>query len=155
MVIKQVPEQPWAEFRGFVHDKSLNALTQYNTSAAFPQLVQHKQAYSDAVQAFFQDKVRDVLTGHDSYVIDFIVLDTDTADRWQIFVIELNPFYTGAGTGCFSWKHDRELFLHGPYECRIIEQTPEDAADFLPVKWKKYIDRCIEGHHSKQKCVLM
>lgn len=66
---------------------------------------------------------------HSSYVIDFYLASDNS-----IKIVELNPFvrlngstpsnhpqHIGAGACLFSWKENRDLFLNGPFEFRIIE----------------------------------
>jgi hypothetical protein len=67
-----------------------------------------------------------------SYIIDF------TVDRHSLYnenipaqdcirIIELNPFEVGTGACLFDWKTDLELFKHGPFEFRFLENR--DAVD--------------------------
>jgi len=89
----------------------------------------------------FFDVVSPKLTNHESYVIDFFVL----ADR--ILIIELNPFHSGAGAGLFSWKDNRELFMHGPLEMRVLETLTENPKDVLLPQWIRFIAK----KYSKQE----
>eukprot|EP01112_Ceratiomyxa_fruticulosa_P017448 TRINITY_DN5433_c0_g2_i4.p1 TRINITY_DN5433_c0_g2~~TRINITY_DN5433_c0_g2_i4.p1 ORF type:complete len:381 (+),score=68.64 TRINITY_DN5433_c0_g2_i4:894-2036(+) len=134
--IPDISLRPDAEFRGFVHKKQLNALTQYFSFLHFPYLVSHKQEIGDRIYRFHESIKH--LIPHDNYVIDFSILD----DR--IYVIELNPFHIGAGAGLFSWKTDRELFMNGPFEIRVTTKSMQienkELDDILPNFWKKYID---------------
>lgn len=56
-------------------------------------------------------------------------------------IIELNPFHVGAGPCLFSWRLDRERFLNGPYEFRIVENAQNDSFDVIPLKWQKWIKK--------------
>jgi len=131
--IDEVPNHPEMEFRGFVHKNQLNALTQYFSFVRFPNLVANKTEVLARIIEFFESVKR--LITHESYVIDFFVLDT------KVVIIELNPFHNGAGAGLFSWKTDRNLFMEGPFEFRITEDTPTERVptDVLPIFWNKHI----------------
>jgi len=141
-----VPENPQMEFRAFVHKNSLNAITQYFSFCYFPQLVKEKDDILKRVVDFFNSKVRDALQTHESYVIDFFVL------KEKILIIELNPFHIGAGAGLFSWKDNREVFMNGPLEFRIVETMPTDPREVLPIQWTKFLDSL---QLQKKKCAVM
>jgi len=135
--IDEVPNRPEMEFRGFVHKNQLNALTQYFSFVRFPWLVANKERTVARIVSFFES-IKHLIT-HESYVIDFFVLDT------EVLIIELNPFHNGAGAGLFSWKTDRTLFMEGPFEFRVTESPPSEhiPTDVLPLFWHKYIqEKC-------------
>ncbi len=121
-----VPARPQWEFRGFVHHKQLNAVTQYFTCCYFPELLTHKQSIADRLQRFFNESIRSRID-MDHYVIDFLIV-SDT----EIIVLELNPFYKHAGAGLFSWKDDRQRLMNGPFELRVIEKPFDLAAQSNP-----------------------
>lgn len=56
-------------------------------------------------------------------------------------IIELNPFHIGAGACLFSWRNDRERFLNGPFELRVVEKIPDNSFDMIPLKWQKWINQ--------------
>merc|ERR1712228_480972 len=63
---------------------------------------------------------------------------------WNIFVIELNPFYKSAGAGLFDWRSDRELFLNGPCEIRIRNELDPKGIDYFHPSWAKSYEAYIE-----------
>eukprot|EP00005_Dracoamoeba_jomungandri_P004086 CAMPEP_0174251732 /NCGR_PEP_ID=MMETSP0439-20130205/1466_1 /TAXON_ID=0 /ORGANISM="Stereomyxa ramosa, Strain Chinc5" /LENGTH=321 /DNA_ID=CAMNT_0015332129 /DNA_START=15 /DNA_END=976 /DNA_ORIENTATION=- len=111
---------PSMEFRGFVCDKKLTALSQYFYLAFFEHLPDLKDKVLKLIQELF-DKVVN-LVELDTYVIDFAVFP----EKDEVFVIEINPFkdFEGCGTdpGMFSWENDRAV-LDGEsaFEFRIQE----------------------------------
>ncbi|KAH3765875.1 Ras subfamily protein [Pelomyxa schiedti] len=146
--IPHVPHNPHMEFRGFVYKKNLNALTQYLSFLFFPELVEQKEAIQARICAFHEEiKTR---IPHESYVIDFYV----TPER--VMIIELNPFHSGAGASLFSWKNDREKFMNGPFEFRIVEEPitnpEEDPLLLVPAKWRNFI---VQSRPDKSYCQLM
>eukprot|EP01111_Echinosteliopsis_oligospora_P012071 TRINITY_DN4101_c0_g3_i1.p1 TRINITY_DN4101_c0_g3~~TRINITY_DN4101_c0_g3_i1.p1 ORF type:complete len:380 (-),score=102.02 TRINITY_DN4101_c0_g3_i1:62-1201(-) len=142
--LDSVPLLPSSEFRGFVYKNQLNALTQYFSFIRFPELVRRKQEYIQRIREYFESVKH--LIPHESYVIDFFVLE----DR--IIIIELNPFHQGAGAGLFSWKTDRNLFMNGPFEARVMD-TPasvRDPMEYIPPFWLRYIKEIIERPSKEQ-----
>eukprot|EP01105_Mastigella_eilhardi_P019438 TRINITY_DN4572_c0_g1_i1.p1 TRINITY_DN4572_c0_g1~~TRINITY_DN4572_c0_g1_i1.p1 ORF type:complete len:197 (-),score=38.97 TRINITY_DN4572_c0_g1_i1:76-666(-) len=134
--LPEVPLHPHMEFRGFAHKKQLNALTQYMSFVHFPELVPIRKEIETRIREF-HDSIRDRIP-HSSYVIDFYV----TPER--VMLIELNPFHIGAGAGLFSWHDDRERFMNGPFEFRILEpcdpqKTEENPLEVMPTRWRKFI----------------
>lgn len=145
------------EFRGFVNQGRLNALSQYFHMVPHPDLIANKATVQNTILSFF-DSVKhkithsafvqtlrslawtdtDALSG--SYVIDFYI----QADG-QPIIIELNPFHIGAGPCLFRWKEDRDLFLNGPFEFRIVESEPSDAIEAVPPKWTRWIRSQLAG----------
>ena len=39
----------------------------------------------------------------------------------------------------FDWKTDRELFINGPFECRIVEAVPEEVGAEVPLQWQRWL----------------
>lgn len=123
---------PQGEFRAFVHDKKITALTQYFSFLLFPQLVREKETYLRRIIEF-HDSVKAKLP-HQHYVFDVLVL------RDRVLLIELNPFANSAGAGLFSWGKDRERFLGQlPFEFRLLELPDPTAFDALCSGWKKFL----------------
>ena len=91
--------RPWveiplvSEFRGFVHDGVMTALSQYYTQCYFAELASVSDAVLARVTSFWRDSIREVVAanGLASYVIDFVVLPS------RVLVLELNPFNVSTG----------------------------------------------------------
>jgi len=130
--LDDVPYRCGYEFRGFVHKKSLNALSQYFSFLYFKDLVDSKKEVEKRILDFYNN-IKGALP-HESFVIDFLVL------KDRVLVIELNPFHSGAGAGLFSWKHDREKFLNGPFEFRVTTEPEKDVEGNIPAQWLKKIN---------------
>lgn len=143
-----VADHPEAEFRAFVYKGELNAITQYFTSSYFPSLVEHKAELEQRMREFWQTQIRPLLLeSHESYVIDFLVKPD------KILVVELNPFYKGAGAGCFSWAKDRSVLMRGPFEFRVLEAVPADCRNsFISPPWRRFIDSHFPLQPSSSSC---
>jgi D123 len=109
---------PEYEFRAFVFNKNLNAVSQYYKACYVPQLVARKEEYSRLIRDFFYSEMRDNID-LDHYVIDFAVTKTD-----RVVLVELNHFKSTTSSALFDWTRDSEIMHHGPYTFRVLEQLP-------------------------------
>lgn len=106
---------PDLEFRVFVHQKNLTAISQqciyqkneYLPGRNIPDIVQK-------ISTYFRDHIRDQIDTPDSYVMDMALVGDSPS---TVYFIELNPFgkdYT-SGAGAFSWVEDADkLCPHAP-----------------------------------------
>lgn len=152
--VPEVVAHPEGEFRCFVASNRLNAVTQYYSFCLFPIVVEKQDELKVALQAFFDAHLKEAFATHESYVFDvWVGFD---ASPLRILVVELNPFHIGAGTGLFSWRLDRHLFLHGVegggFELRIAQQVEENPYEVLPTRWKDYILKKREERETKCTC---
>ena len=99
------------EFRGFVKNKQLTALTQYYHYIYFKDLPRQKEIITNAILKFF-DEIKDIIQLKD-YIIDFVIIPE------RIMVLEFNPFVPGTEAGLFSWKTEKNILEQGPFEFRI------------------------------------
>jgi hypothetical protein len=104
------------EFRGFVNNGRLNALSQYNHLCYFPELRRHRDRIGASISRFFNESISPCLSGHfESYVIDFAMTGFDESRPGveRLWVIELNPFMETTDGCLFSWQHERHLLEGG------------------------------------------
>jgi len=140
---------PDLEFRGFIYQGKMTALSQYNEYVYFPLLQSRKQQVLDLILKDFHEKIAPRIPLKD-YVLDFVLCtakeeDYDSSgDRYsnvQVFVIEVNPLAEFAGTGLFTWEKDKATLLgKKPFEFRILEKTPPFAAQQIPADWQQFLD---------------
>jgi len=127
------------EFRGFVCNRKLTALSQYYFILFFKDIKNNKEEIQNIVFQTFE-KIKDILP-IDSVVVDFAV---DLKNKRAI-VIEINPFdnYIGCGTSpaLFDWKKDRKTLDEGPFEFRIEETQRPEFRKLLGNEWKEYMDQ--------------
>ncbi|MFX0142216.1 MAG: hypothetical protein ACFFDN_51735, partial [Candidatus Hodarchaeota archaeon] len=86
------------EFRGFVHKKNLNAISQYYHYLLFPNLHKDISTIEKRIKEFY-NSIKDKIS-IESFIIDFAVL------KDNVILIELNPFFLGTDPCLFSWKTD-------------------------------------------------
>jgi len=109
------------EFRAFVHNGEMNAISQCYDEWWFKGL---KEVFNDCclrIKDFYDTQIKSRLP-ISSYVIDFAIVDD------EIIVIELNPFRAfSVGPGVFNWEDENDIKLleNGPFTMRMREVPPE------------------------------
>lgn len=132
-----VARHPGMEFRGFVYNNQLNALSQYDDVVYHPNVVRYKEVICTRIKGFFENHVKEALQEHKNYVIDFFVGPD------KVFLIEINPFHNGAGACLFTWREHREVFMNGPFEFRVVESPQDDCLTALHATWQKQLETII------------
>lgn len=134
---------PSMEFRGFVCNGELNALSQYNHLCFYSHLVAQRDARMAAIQDFFNTRVKDRLASKfREYVIDFALVSKD--GQWgadEIFVIELNPFLFSTDGALFSWQQERGVLENGPFEYRLLEKPIAGVKARLNHDWRDVLEQ--------------
>lgn len=124
------------EFRSFVYDGKLTAISQYNHLVFFPRLLEMKEDLEMKIKKFWEEKIRDKLVLKlKNYVIDFAVVGDD------IWVIELNPFLETTDGALFSWQKERDL-LEGKkeFEFRLRDRVAKGAKSLLAIQWRELLN---------------
>lgn len=138
VVREWVAMSPDMEFRGFVKDGKLNALSQYNHPVMWPRVVENHERLVEQIREFFYSRVAPKLEHHfKEYVVDFAVCG-EKLD--QIWVIELNPFAFTTDACLFSWQYERELFENGPFQFRYRDQPNAAGKAGLSEDWQRMIE---------------
>ncbi len=90
------------EFRAFVYNGKLTAISQYDHRIYFSELNEKGAAEKIQIKltTFFYENIAKEL-GKRSYIIDFGITEDGTPK-----VIELNPFEPGTGPALFSWEKE-------------------------------------------------
>ncbi|KAL4222897.1 hypothetical protein ACF0H5_018937 [Mactra antiquata] len=128
------------EFRGFVYDYNLVALSQYNYAIYSERLAKGKEKYGQMITDYFEKSVRPKLLGSNfpkNSIVDFAICDEGS----KIWVIEVNPFYETTDGALFSWNKERDI-LEGAqgFVFRITEKVRPGAKTILPQSVKNLID---------------
>lgn len=140
------------EFRGFVHNRKLTALTQYNEFCHFSVLSSLYKDIVARIQKDFDGFMQKIPL--DSYVVDFVLATAkeDQSDEnkrlllplsdYKVWIIELNPLAEFAGAGLFDWLVDKPVLLgQSPFEFRHHANPPPRSlvlANMTP-SWKTRI----------------
>jgi len=136
-VRKWTPIDVDMEFRGFVKNSQLTALSQYNYVAHFPRLVQMKDHIQNIITTFCTNvcipKLKDK---YSDFIIDFGLIGNDFS---TVIVIELNEFMDTTDGCMFKWKQERKLLENGPFTFKIVDKPipEEEQQKYLSAEWLK------------------
>ncbi|OHS93948.1 hypothetical protein TRFO_39856 [Tritrichomonas foetus] len=123
------------EFRGFVKDGKLTALSQYQTECYFPEIAKNADKIANNVKTFFNDVLLDKFPqwAKEGSVIDFAVV------KDKVYIVELNPYGPCSGACLFNWQTDKEILSgNKPFEIRVVQDHVEHLeAYFSP--WSELI----------------
>jgi hypothetical protein len=104
------------EFRGFVFQRKLTALSQYFDMIFDPTLVSQRSEIIRILQSFFA-QIEPMLPFSDC-VVDFVLIGES---RNQPMILEVNPFDKFTSAALFDWKTDLDLFKGlRPFEMRFL-----------------------------------
>jgi hypothetical protein len=97
------------EFRCFIYQGQLVAISQYNHYIMLPYLQGKEEYLRDKIFNYWKLYVSDKLhqNNYDSYVCDIAILNSG-----DCIVIELNPYATSTGGSMLDWTSDHDI-LHG------------------------------------------
>jgi len=123
------------EFRGFVHERSLNCVSQYYSDCYFPTVHHNKENIKNSILNYFQ-LVKDLIEPP-SYIIDFVVM------KDHLMIVELNPYGKGTGGCLFDWQKDLHVIENGPFELRVNEKPIKHVEQML-FPWKSLLDSAYE-----------
>ena len=96
------------EYRTFIHDRKLTAVSQYH----WPLAIDHKDItrHAELIVDFITNKIMPKVDWIDSFVADVIVINSERVD-----LIELNTFgkEQASGSCCFHWLNDYDKMYNG------------------------------------------
>jgi len=135
VVREWLPMTPSGEFRAFIKEKKLTAVSQYCYYQYFPEVTDQKDKLEETIKAFWESIAESI--PHKNCVIDFFITD-DTN-----YIIELNPFFSDTGGCLFSWREKKDTMVIGgqsPFEFRVLTKPTEQPLLCLPTEWIEFID---------------
>ena len=145
MVRKWYTIHPSMEFRGFVCNGALNALSQYNHLCYYPVVTKYQKEMAAAIVDFFNTHIKARLTKFPQYVIDFALVgervDNERFVFERIFVIELNPFLFSTDGALYSWGRERALLEHGPFEMRALDKAITGVKTRISHDWRDVLEQ--------------
>jgi hypothetical protein len=146
LIVREFVEIPIeGEFRGFVYNNKLNALSQYYADCFFPEIASEtqKKKIEERVLTFFEQEIKDSLKHLSSYIVDFVVTDK------YVKVVELNPFSKSTGACLFDWDKDKQIIEEGPFEFRVNTKEREGVHAML-MPWRYLIQAAETESTSKE-----
>ena len=99
------------EFRCFVNEGRLNAISQYISTLYSPTLLKLASAIREALSRYFKDQLQSRLaTLYQRYAVDIVLVNPhDDQEIWNFMVIEVNPFFELTGEGLFESEEGRKI----------------------------------------------
>ncbi|RUS30235.1 D123-domain-containing protein [Jimgerdemannia flammicorona] len=131
------------EFRCFVNDGRINAISQYDCLVYFESLPPLKPRLQSAIVAYHATTIQPLLISSgfasaNRYVVDFAFIEGDLA---RPTVIELNPFFNADGC-LFNFSKDKAVLEQGPIEFRVNEGLVGAGVKLgLMMQWREMLDR--------------
>ena len=136
------------EWRCFVKNRKLTAISQYNYLPHFPELLEHRDYLHARISSFVNDVVMPMLPAgpeFDDAVVD-VAITGDAFTNPTMWVIELNPFLSSTDGALFSWSHDLALLTGAdgagrPAVLRLQEHRSSDGLRVqMNVEWRDKLD---------------
>eukprot|EP01124_Arcella_intermedia_P028267 TRINITY_DN5706_c0_g1_i1.p1 TRINITY_DN5706_c0_g1~~TRINITY_DN5706_c0_g1_i1.p1 ORF type:complete len:352 (-),score=88.10 TRINITY_DN5706_c0_g1_i1:21-1076(-) len=129
------------EFRTWVVDGKVTAITQYSSLIANPFLIENKEKVKAVLLEFFDKKVKEQLAPkYKKYVIDY-GFEPESLER--VWVVEVNPFLPTTSSVLFDWGNDADLLngTNAAQECefRIRTEPPLGILASMIPEWKAII----------------
>ncbi|KAL9645108.1 hypothetical protein ABK040_004599 [Willaertia magna] len=111
------------EFRCFIYNDKLRAISQYYDVCYFKELQQNKNEIKDKLEIFINEKVNNLLKNSKLQNNKKYICDLAIGKDGNIYVIELNPYSDTTDTCLFSWKRDEKVLKESEHvEFRIREK---------------------------------
>ena len=103
---------PSMEFRCFVYQSDLTAISQYNHYCKFYPLQNDHviQRIKTTIMDYWHRKIKPLMDPYRekyaNYIMDVGLIEEESSNEVQCRVIELNPFASSTGASLFDWKAD-------------------------------------------------
>lgn len=136
------------EFRGFVSNGRLTALSQYNHVLYSERVVTLQSEILHLIETTFNSHIKQLLAPKfQSYVIDFALTggpfahsSSSSNDPPRLYTIELNPFMPSTDGALFSWRNDGEQLRNGTQvEFRVRRQYETSIRAQLEIRWRELL----------------
>jgi len=128
---ENVIDEAW-EFRCFIFNSVLTAISQYNQFVVYPQLKDQIYYIQMRIHGFVQQHVSKF--PFQTCVMDVALVIKRDNDGFilssKVIVIEFNPFDTFTGPSLFDYVRDAKILKEGPLSVRIREHPFEGAASY-------------------------
>jgi len=111
---------PSLEFRGFVYNKSLNAISSYNRAVCWPGVPEQVKSIEEKCRTYYDSVKHKIPANMNNFIVDFAILENGT-----VTIVEFNDFADFEGCGAnaelFSWDKDEDV-LKGKkqFETRVV-----------------------------------
>ena len=107
------------EFRVFIYNNKITAISQYDLYGLFPHLIKEKEKLKKLIHEFWEKEVKNRIK-YPFYIVDFGYINGN------IIFIELSPFFPTTGGGLYDWNNDIKELENGDGDLRIREEKLEN-----------------------------
>ena len=124
------------EFRGFVYENKLTAITQYDHFGKFDDIIKEKDKIEKMIHHFWETEVKNRMKV-DCYIVDFGYINN------KMILIEVSPFLRTTGAGCLSWDYDAYELRYGNGKLKVaskVNPNADNLARSFETQWDDSID---------------
>ena len=120
---------PSMEFRCFVYQSNLTAISQYDYHCKYYHLQNDVtvQQIKTTIIKYWQEKIKPLLDPlpekYPNYIIDIGLIENKSTNGYDCIVIEMNPFDTSTGASLFDWTRDSDQLRGQGNETEIRVQS--------------------------------
>ena len=104
--------EPSMEFRCFVYQSNLTAISQYNYYCKYYHLQNDQiiQQIKRTIENYWQERIQPLLSPfpekYSNYIIDIGLIENKLTNQYDCIVIEMNPFERTTNPSLFDWTKD-------------------------------------------------
>jgi hypothetical protein len=121
------------EFRGYVYNNKLCAITQYDHYGCYQHIINNKEKFEKMINEFWNNKVKNLMIKvTKNYVVDFCIIDEK-----DVILIELSPFMRCTGASCYRWEKDSKEMMNGNGKLKVNLVKDRNDIDYLTKNWIK------------------
>ena len=113
------------EFRAFIYNNKLTAITQYDHYIKFEHIIKNKDKYQKMINDYWNKNIKDLIK-IPNYSIDFAILNDNS-----VIAIEMSPFMKSTGPCCLKWEIDHEEMMNGNGNLKVNENDYDDIDEVL------------------------
>jgi hypothetical protein len=133
---------PSMEFRCFVYQSNLTAISQYDYYCKYYHLQNEAvvQQIKTTIIKYWKEKIQPLLDPfpekYSNYIIDIGLIENKLTNEYDCIVIEMNPFGTTTGGSLFHWTEDNDQLKGQGNDVEIRVQSDyypyiEDYIEFI------------------------
>lgn len=121
------------EYRCFIYDNKLRAISQYHWNVQRPELVDQRFAIRDRISEFLSRVIDGGYLPYSDCIVD-VILDVPSDKTFMglgIYIVECNCFGAEliAGSALYNWDVDHDILYNnlGPADIRVASMFPDDG----------------------------
>ncbi|XP_019849035.1 PREDICTED: FK506-binding protein 5-like isoform X1 [Amphimedon queenslandica] len=158
-VSTDLPRYPGMNFRAFVYNNMLTAVTQHDDILYVPNIARFKKTILSKIQYFFDNDLKPAMEKEGNYIVDLFLAPN------KIFVTELHPFHQSTGACLFTWQQSQKVLMGGggngtAVELRHIHTPFKKCFTGLLPHWQTVCETVTQNKRGEDestgnKCVIL